>query len=242
MTRLMDRPASRWARVAAAVVVGSALAGCTPDPATIQGTQVRQLYDLFMLAAAGVFVIVAGLISWSIVRHRARGDDAEPPQIHGNPRLEVVWWSLPTLLVIALFVLTAQVLAEVDQRTDDPAVTVAVTGFQWQWRFAYAGSDVVVTGLPDEPPRILLPVDERIAFDLESPDVIHSFWVPEFLIKRDVVPGLANRIEVTIQQRGVYRGQCGEFCGLLHTDMLFSIEAVSRAEFDAWLAEQGGGG
>lgn len=238
----MHRPAWRWARAAAAPAAGVALAACTPDPVTTEGSQVKQLYDLFMLAAAGVFAIVAGLIAWSIVRYRAGGDASEAPQIHDNRPLEIVWWALPTLLVIGLFVITAQVLARVDQRTDDPDLTVTVTGFQWQWEFAYEGSNVVVSGLPDEPPMIRLPIGRRIAFDLQSPDVIHSFWVPEFLIKRDVVPGLANRIELTIEEAGTYRGQCGEFCGLLHADMLFSIEAISAEDFDAWLAEQAAGG
>jgi cytochrome c oxidase subunit 2 len=99
----------------------------------------------------------------------------------------------------------------------------------------------VVTGTPDEWPRVVLPVGQRIAFDLESPDVIHSFWVPEFLIKRDVVPGRTNRIELTIEEPGTYAGACGEFCGLLHHRMRFSIDAVSAAEFEAWLAGGGAG-
>jgi cytochrome c oxidase subunit 2 len=234
----MDRRLARPFSAIALLTVTAILAGCTPEPATIEGARVRWLYDLFMVAAAGVFVIVAGLISWSVLRHRARGNDDAPPQTRDNPPLEIAWWALPTLLVIGLFVLTAQVLAQVDERTDDPAVTVDVTGFQWQWRFAIEGTDVVVTGESDEAPRILLPVGERIAFNLDSPDVVHSFWVPEFLIKRDVVPGLTNRIELTIEREGIYRAQCGEFCGLLHARMLFSIEAVSRDAYETWLAEQ----
>lgn len=229
----------RVAIVPAAIAV--LLAGCAPEPATTEGARVKMLYDFFLVVAAGVFVVVAGLIGWSILRYRNTGDGSEPAHTQPNTRLELIWWAIPTLLVVILFILTAQVLGRVDERTDDPAVTVDVTGFQWQWQFAYAGSDVVLIGLPDEPPVMVLPVGERIAFNLESPDVIHSFWVPQFLIKRDVIPGRTNRIEVTIEQEGTYAGLCGEFCGLLHHRMRFSIEAVSPARFEAWLAAGGGG-
>lgn len=232
-------PAAR--RITPAIAtIGVLLAGCAPEPATTEGAQVKMLYDIFLGVAAVVFVIVAGLIGWSIVRYRATDDGREAPQIRENIRLELLWWAIPTLLVIVLFILTAQVLGRVDERTADPPVTVEVTGFQWQWQFAYDGSEVVVTGLPDEPPVVVLPVGERIAFNLQSPDVIHSFWVPDFLIKRDVIPGRTNRIEVVIEQPGTYAGLCGEFCGLLHHRMRFSVEAVSPDAFRAWLA--GGGG
>ena len=222
------------------VLVVALLAACAPEPVTTEGEQVKFLYDVFLVAAAVVFVVVAGLIGWSIVRHRDTGDGAEGIGPHENVRLELLWWAIPTVLVIVLFILTAQVLGVVDERTDDPELTVTVTGFQWQWQFAYEGSDVVLSGLPDEPPLVVLPVGRRIAFDLESPDVIHSFWVPQFLIKRDAVPGRTNRIEVTIEEPGTYAVVCGEFCGLLHHRMRFTLEAVSAEEYEAWLASQAG--
>jgi len=238
----MDRLLALPRRAIAPGVVAVILAGCAPEPATSEGAQVKMLYDIFLLIAAIVFVVVAGLIGWSILRYRARDDDGrEPSQNHENIPLELLWWAIPTILVIVLFILTAQVLGRVDERTDDPALTVEVTGFQWQWQFAYTGSDVVLTGLPGEPPVVVVPVGERIAFNLESPDVIHSFWVPKFLIKRDVIPGRTNRIEVTIEEEGTYSGLCGEFCGLLHANMRFSIDAVSPERFEAWLAAGGRG-
>jgi cytochrome c oxidase subunit 2 len=233
-------PARAWTAAAAGLLL-VALTACAPQPATAEGEQVKFLYDVFLVAAAAVFVVVAGLIGWSIVRYRDTGDGREPAGPHENVRLELLWWALPTALVIVLFILTAQVLGTVDERTNDPDLTVTVTGFQWQWRFAYEGTDVVITGTPEAWPRVVLPVGQRIAFDLESPDVIHSFWVPEFLIKRDVVPGRTNRIELTIEEAGTYAGACGEFCGLLHHRMRFSIDAVSAADFEDWLASQPGG-
>ncbi|MGH2456370.1 MAG: cytochrome c oxidase subunit II [Candidatus Limnocylindria bacterium] len=232
----MDRTEVSSRRAIALAALCVVLAGCAPEPVTSQGARVKMLYDLFLVVAAVVFVVVAGLIGWSIVRYRDRDDGRRASVTHENPRLELLWWALPTLLVLGLFGVTAGVLSDVDRRTSDPAVTVEVTGFQWQWRFAYAGTERVVTGLPDAPAEIVLPIGQRIAFDLASPDVIHSFWVPRFLIKRDVVPGRTNRIELTIEAEGTYRGLCGEFCGLLHDRMLFSIRAVPAEEFADWLA------
>ncbi|HEX2194244.1 MAG TPA: cytochrome c oxidase subunit II [Candidatus Limnocylindria bacterium] len=235
----MPRPPARLRLAVIAGLAAVALGGCAPQPVSVEGEAVKTLYDIFLAVAAAVFVVVAGLIGWSIVRYGDRGDDRQISSTHENLRLELLWWALPTVLVIVLFILTAQVLGRVDERTDDPGLTVTVTGFQWQWRFAYEGSDVVLTGLPGEPPTLVLPVGERVALDLESPDVIHSFWVPQFLIKRDVVPGRTNRIELTVEEPGTYSGLCGEFCGLLHHRMRFSIEAVPADAFHAWL--EGGG-
>jgi len=236
----MDRLLARLRLAIAPGLAAVILAGCAPEPATSQGAQVKMLYDIFLIAAAFVFVIVAGLIGWSIVRYRARDDGREASTTDSNMRLELVWWAIPTILVIVLFILTAGVLGTVDEQTADPPVTVNVTGFQWQWQFAYEGTDVVVTGTPGEQPVAVLPVGERIAFNLQSADVIHSFWVPDFLVKRDVIPGRTNRIEVTIDEAGTYSGLCGEFCGLLHSQMRFSIDAVPADTFQQWLASGGG--
>ena len=230
------------ARSAAPLLVAAAAIGltaCTQAPATAQGERVAWLYSVFLVAAAVVFVVVSGLIGWSILRYRGRPEDGLPPQTHGSVVLELIWWAIPTALVILLFILTAGVLNTVNEQADEPAVTVDVEGFQWGWRFSYRDSGVEVVGSAEQdPPEVYLPVGEPIAFTLNSPDVIHSFWVPAFLIKRDVNPGFENRLDVVIPEAGRYTGQCAEFCGLLHDRMLFTIVAVDGAEFDRWLAEQ----
>lgn len=235
------RRATRLAIIGAGVAV---TAGCLPAGVTDQGRDVTGLYDLFMLAAAGVFVVVVGLLAWAVIRYRGQpGREVElPPQTHGNLRLEVVWWTLPTLLVGVLVVLTAIALGRVDARADEPSVTVEVTGFQWGWRFAYPEHDVTVTGTAADPATIHLPVGETVAFEIVSQDVIHSFYIPAFLIKRDALPHRENRFDVLITEEGTYTGQCAEFCGLLHARQLFSIEAVQRDAFEAWLEEQAAGG
>lgn len=225
-------------RLPVIVTLAILLVGCAPAPVTTEGRDVASLYGLFMAAAAVVFVIVAGLIGWSVIRYRATPDNGEPARFTTNVPLEIVWWALPTLLVIGLFVVSAQVLATVDRPANGGQLTVEVEGFQWQWRFTYPDSGVTITGHPAEPPEIELPVGREITFVITSPDVIHSFYVPKFLIKRDAVPGITNRVTLTMDQEGTYSGQCAEFCGLLHSDMRFSIHAVPAADFDAWIQQQ----
>ena len=227
---------------AAPIALGGVLAGCLPEAATAEGADVSRLYGLFMIAAGVVFAIVAGLIGWSISRHRAGRDASLPPQTRANTWLEITWWALPTLLVVVLIVATTAVLARIDAPPPDDALVVEVDGFQWGWRFTYPEADVVVAGTATGPPRIQLPLDRPVVFVLTSSDVVHSFYVPAFLVKRDNVPGHENRLTVVLEEEGTYSGQCGEFCGLLHHRMGFEIDAVSQRAFDAWLAAQADGG
>ena len=219
-----------------AVVV---LPACVGEPVTEQGRAAAGLYDLFTVIAAIIFTIVAALIGWSIVRYRARDHDTDvlPKQFHANVKLEILWFAIPQAIVIGLFVASAMVLSDVDDRVAEPEVVVHVEAFQWGWRFTYEGdTGRVVESLPDDQAEIVLPVDTPIAFELTSRDVVHSFYVPEFFIKRDVVPGRENRLDVTIAEAGTYTARCAEFCGLLHDRMDLSIRAVSAADFDRWLA------
>lgn len=223
----------------AAVVAAAGMAACAPDPAGEQGAAVKDLYDVFFYVAAGVFTVVAGLIAWSIVRFRAKPGDGElPPQTKHNLALEITWFAIPTAIVVGLFVLSAGALQDVNDEHPDPTVTVEVDSFQWGWRFTYVDHAVVVEGLPERPAEIVLPVGEPLRFDLLSSDVVHSFYVPRFLVKRDAVPGETNRIDYTIREEGTYTGECAEFCGLLHDRMLFTVRAVSVEDFEVWLSEQ----
>lgn len=226
-------------RLAASAAALGATAACAPDPVGDQGAAVKDLYDVFFYVAAGVFVVVAGLIGWSILRFRKKSsDDEAPPQTKHNLALEITWFAIPTAIVVLLFVLSANALQDVNEEHPDPAVTVAVDAFQWGWRFEYEGEAVVVEGLPEDPARIVLPVDQPLRFDLRSSDVVHSFYVPRFLVKRDTVPGEENRIDYVIRKPGTFDGVCAEFCGLLHDRMLFTIEAVPMEEFERWLDSQ----
>lgn len=229
-------PRARLAALPVAVTAGA----CTPEPAGDQGAAVSDLYTVFFYVAAAVFVVVAGLIGWSIVRYRdRRGAPGGPPiQTKHNLALEITWFAIPTLIVVALFALTAGTMQDVNDAHPDPTVIVRVDAFQWGWRFTYEDEAVSVEGLPQSPAEIVLPVDEPLRFDVRSRDVVHSFYVPRFLVKRDAVPGETNRIDYVIREEGTYGGVCAEFCGVLHDRMPFTIEAVRMEEFEQWLSEQ----
>jgi cytochrome c oxidase subunit 2 len=234
----MGRDRGTRRSVVALLAVALALGACTAPPATVEADRVQGLYNLFLIAAGAVFVVVAGLIGWNIVRYRSRGDGSLPVQTNTNLVLELIWWALPTLLVIGLFVASAAVLNTNDAKHPGAPVRVKVEGFQWQWRFTYLDSKVQLTGVPGSPPELVLPVGETVDFELVSDDVIHSFFIPSFLVKRDTIPGVDNHLQLTINQQGTYTGQCAEFCGLLHDQMLFSVRAVSASDFAIWLASQ----
>jgi cytochrome c oxidase subunit 2 len=132
--------------------------------------------------------------------------------------------------------------SDVTSTSERPDVTVHVVGFQWQWQFSYEGTPVVVTGVPGKDPVLVLPTERTVRLEMESPDVVHSFWVPHFIEKRDLTPGLDdNAIEVRVTEPGEWDGLCSEFCGLDHTRMRFRVRAIPAAEFDAWLASGGTG-
>lgn len=216
------------------------LAGCMmpPEPATDAGRDVFNLYFAILIMAAAVFVGVEGFLIYAIFRYRrAPGDDTLPAQLHGNNVIEVVWVAIPTVIVLVLFGLSMVTLATVEARAEEPGVTIEVDAFQWTWTFRYADEDVVIQGGAGNPPTMPVPVGEPVRLILTSPDVIHSFYVPEFLIKRDVVPFPAgedpNTLEFTVSREGTYHGQCAEFCGDLHHDMTFLIHAMPREQYDA---------
>jgi cytochrome c oxidase subunit II len=189
-----------------------------------------------------VFVLVEGLLIWIVLRYRRRATDTTlPSQTHGNNVLEIVWTLIPALVVTGLFAFTLDTLGKVEtaaQPGDDPALTIDVTGFQWQWKFEYPDEGITLTGTGREGPTMAVPVGEKVRIRLHAIDVIHSFYVPQFLYKKDAVPGRVNEFDVIVQQAGSYAGQCAEFCGVGHADMHMTVVAMSRADFDAWVIEQ----
>jgi cytochrome c oxidase subunit 2 len=242
---------TRVAGVALALAGALLLAGCAGGShtgATEQAQPVHHLYMILFVVATIIFVLVEGLILWAVIRYRRR-DDQLPPQFHGNNVLEIGWTVGPLIIVAVLFVLSFQVINKVDAEASNPAVTVNVTGFQWQWEFTYAGhkvqvekgqppQDLSIKGTTLKPPHIYLPVGETIHFNEQSKDVIHSLYIPQFLFKRDLIPGHTNSFQITISKPGVYHGQCAQFCGLAHGQMHFYIHSVSRPQYDAWLKDQ----
>ena len=225
------------------LLLALAASGCLlpPDPATEAGRDVFNLYLVVLALAAIVFIGVEGFILYAIFRYRRQpGDDVLPEQHHGNNTIEIIWTIIPSVIVLILFVASVTTLDAVEGRTEDPdVVTIEVEGFQWTWAFRYAEGGVV-TGTAAEPPTLVVPVDEPVRLVLNSIDVNHAFYVPQFLIKRDLIPvgenGEPNELEFTITEEGTYAGQCAEFCGTAHADMTFVVDARSRAAYDEYAA------
>jgi len=226
-------------RLAAVCPPALLLTGCLfpPEPMTTQAEEIRTLFLVIFGLGALVFIGVEGFLIYAVVRYRRR-DDRLPAQHHGNTKVEIVWTVIPTVIVLILFVTSMFTLGSISARSDDPVV-IEVEGFQWQWTFRYENGHSV-TGTFVDPPVMVVPTGEPVRLKLISRDVIHSFFVPAFLIKVDVVPfgqGQApNELEFTVTTAGTYRGQCAEFCGLLHASMTFTVQALAPADFDAWLA------
>jgi cytochrome c oxidase subunit II len=231
----------RLGRAAGAVLLLGLLAGCMlpSQPHTEAAKDVFNLYLLVLGLALIVFIGVEGFILYAVFRYRRKkGDDVLPEQLHGNTLVEIIWTAIPTVIVFVLFTFSMITLGEVEARADEPGATIEVDGFQWQWTFNYE-EGATVTGRPDQPPVMVVPVNEPVRLILKSLDVNHSFYVPEFLIKRDLIDygdaRAPNELEFTVTEEGTYAGQCAEFCGTGHADMKFAVQAMSRADYDAWI-------
>ncbi|MDQ2964900.1 MAG: cytochrome c oxidase subunit II, partial [Chloroflexota bacterium] len=218
-----------------------------PKAATSQGQEIRNLYDIVFYFAAAIFLLVEGLIVWIVIRDRRKpGDNELPPQTHGNNIAEISWTLIPTIIVAFLFYISWQTLNTVDTVSATPDLTVKAIAGQFRWQFVYLAEDGVTEAftqvIPDGPGGGLsVPVGRNIQVQLESPDVIHAFYVPRFLYKRDVVPGQVNRFEFRLnddEAGQTFGGQCAELCGVGHRTMTFQVHALGGAEFDTWLQQQ----
>jgi cytochrome c oxidase subunit 2 len=223
------------------------LSGCNynfglPESVTTQGDEVTKLWRIFTSTALVIGILVWGLILWSVVRYRRRSD-ALPKQTLFNIPVEIVYTTLPLVVVAFLFTATMRTTAEVNALSADPDLTVEVTGFQWQWRFNYPEHGIDIVGQTGRPAEMVLPEGATVRVVLSSTDVIHAFWLPEFLIKRDAIPGRVTQFDMQVTRSGTFdSGRCAEYCGLNHDDMIFTVKAVPQAEFDSWAAAQGNGG
>ena len=212
---------------------------------TDRSASVKSLYDFVFYIAVAIFLLVEGLIVWSVFRYRRKSTDTDlPPQTHGNNLVEVIWTVIPTAIVIVLFAMSWQSLNTVEAKVPTD-VTVRAVAARFQWSFDYldgTGPDAKTlfsVALPvGDAGGMVLPVGEPVHVELRSDDVIHAFYVPQFLFKRDVVPGRTNTFDFTVEEAGTYRGQCAELCGAFHGAMLFDVHAVPRADYDVWLADQ----
>lgn len=228
------------------------LSGCEqrfgmPEPVTEQGQGVLDLWIVCMWVAIVLGGIVLSILFYSLIRHRRRNNDL-PKQTEGNTKLEITYTVIPFILVAVLFGYGLKVQIE-QTRIADSELAITVTGFQWNWRFEYPTEGIEIVGGPqqagdtiesDNLPEMVLPVGKRVQFDVVAADVAHSFFVPGFLTKRDLIPGIRNKIEVTPEKVGTYVGHCAEYCGLNHSQMNFKVRVVSQADYDTWVQTEKG--
>ena len=207
-----------------------------PDPVTKEGEFTLALWQGAWIAALLTGALVWGLIFYAVVKFRRRSDDEIPVQTRYNLPLEIFYTIFPIIMVVVFFSHTVRVQNEL---LDDspPDNTITVVGQQWTWTFnhPFDGENVFEGGSGNYIPTLYLPVNETTRFNLHTPDVIHDFGVPGFLMKMDVMPGQDNHFQVTPKRTGTYAGKCYELCGVYHSRMLFNVEVVSRADYDSYL-------
>lgn len=210
-----------------------------PEPITRQADVIYETWLGSVAAALGVGFFVWGLIFYTVIRFRKNSDEL-PRQVRYNLPIEVLYTVVPFVIISVLFYYTAVNENYINKTEKNPDLTVDIVGFQWNWQFQYPKQKLQVTGSLTQPAVMVLPADKRIRFVETSPDVIHSWFVPAFMFKRDVVPGRSNSFEVTIKPAAAghtYIGRCAEFCGEKHSRMNFYVKVVTAAEFDAYLKQ-----
>ena len=186
--------------------------------------------------AMGVFVVVEGILLYTVFRWREDPSRGRPKEIHGHTLMEIGWTLVPALILVAIAIPTIRTIFIVDNPTTDPdALTVEAIGRQWWWEFRYPELGITTAN------EIHIPVGRTIDVRVRSADVLHSFWVPRLGGKRDLVPGRENQIWFTADSTGVYWGQCAEYCGTAHALMSFRVIADTPEDFDAWAAAEAGG-
>ena len=235
--------AATWMRSCAALLAALpflALAGCsrqefpqsTLHPQADYSRWIQDLNLQLTFWVVVIFVLVEGLLIVAVVRFRARPGAPEPKHVHGNTALEIGWTIAPAIILALVAVPTVLTIWKTQQRPPGEALTVKVVGHQWWWEFQYP--ELGITTASD----LHVPVGRTVEVDLESADVVHSFWFPAVAGKRDVVPGRTNHIWFTADSLGEYPGQCAEFCGMSHANMRMRLFVDKPDAFEAWAAGQ----
>lgn len=265
----------RWAVLPIGVATAALLAGCTPtelhgflpgftedgQAATNHTDMVAGLWVNSWIVLLIVGIITWGLMGWAAIAYRRRkGQTGLPVQLRYNMPIEIFYTIVPLILVLGMFFFTARDQAEIEAKWDNPDVEITAIAKQWAWDFQYdADSDddtVWTMGIQAQPdkdgnidqaqlPTLVLPVDQKVTINLQSRDVIHSFWIIDFLYKKDMYIGKDNSWSFIPTRVGEYAGKCAELCGEYHSMMLFNVKVVEQDEYDAYvqsLKEQGNTG
>lgn len=243
-----------WGTAALAALLTVGVSGCSTDVSTgflpsdagvtNKSGELIAFWNGSWIAALAVGVFVWGLMIWALIAYRKRKDDHElPVQLQYHVPLELMYTVIPIVMVGVLFAFSQRTIESVQAMDEEPDLTVEVYGKQWSWDFNYLDYDVHYSGervqltgeegVADELPTLYLPVDQNVQFEIKSRDVQHSFWIPAFLYKTDMIPGRTNSFQVVPTKEGIYMGKCAELCGEFHSEMLFRVAVVSLEEFEA---------
>lgn len=207
-------------------------------PASPQAHEIRQLAWLIIGICVAIFIVVEGVLVWSIVKYRRRGGAADDaPQVYGSNPIELAWTVIPTIIVFVLTLVTIRTIREVQLTTPpEGALQVEVIAHQWWWEYRIdspgTGGKFVTAN------ELVVPVGRPVWLSLRSADVVHSWWVPRLNGKTDLIPNHLNHTWFEAAEAGVFLGQCAEFCGMQHANMLLRVEAVDPAQFAKWCEHQ----
>lgn len=190
-----------------------------------------RVFWLYMIVAGLVFVIICSVIGYLIMRYRAQEGADDPPQNHGNRKVEMTLTLMTAGVGIFLFYLTLSTMLDVNKPVEDQEPDLVVTGHQWWWEVEYPGENVTTAN------EIHIPTDKELIVELQTADVIHSFWVPALGRKMDLVSGNKSYLRFNVEKPGTYQGTCSEFCGAQHAWMRIKVVAQPEEEFDRWIAE-----
>ncbi len=219
-------------------VLFAACSGSYPNSTFTNHTEfnrdLRSIWDRMMVLGTGVFILVEGILVWTMVRYRRRPGGPEPKPIHGNAALEITWTLAPALILFFIAVPTVRAIWKYEAPAPADALQVEVTGHQWWWEFRYPQYNVVTAN------ELYLVAGRPVAFTLRSADVIHSFWIPQLGGKRDAVSNRVNHLWFTPDSTGeaAFNGSCNEYCGTSHANMRFRAFTVSPEDFDRWIANE----
>ena len=222
------------------------LTGCAKDSGGGFPTDASSINDIssplwtWSWVAAGVVgVFTAILIIWPAIFHRAPKNGPEfPKQTQYNVPVEIAYTIIPFIIVAGLFYFTAVKENQIVKPKEQVQHEIVVNGIQWSWQFTYldAGKDVTLTGTPAKPPVLVVPQGERVRYTIVSNDVVHGFWIPEFMIQMQNLPGVTNKLEFTANKLGDFPGRCNILCGRNHAQMLFTVRVVTPAEYQTYIS------
>jgi cytochrome c oxidase subunit 2 len=223
-----------YLRAGAGIAAPDVLAGATDNR-----QEFENVFSVYQWLLVGVTCIVFALVLYCIVRFRRR-DSGFSRSRHKSPRAESLYVLALAVIAAGLVTITFKAEARTDRVVRTGSIAVAVTAFQWGWRFDYPDARVSILGDDRRPPTLVLPAGESVTFSLVSRDVIHALWIPEARFKRDAFPKRVSHFTLLLDREGSFEGRCAEFCGLRHPDMTFRVLVVPRARFDAELRAAAG--